>query len=263
MLTELVRIAQAACAVIRRHYAGEFRVDYKIGDDPVTAADREANDLICTELTRSFPGIPIVAEESDPSTFDVRRDTAECFFVDPLDGTREFVARNGEFAVMIGLARDGRAALGVVAAPVTERVHCGATDGGGAFEIARDGSRRPIHPSRVELPGEAHALVSRSRATDETFALLARLGVPRVDKLGSAGLKAAAVACGEADAWLQPSAGGKLWDTCGPEAIAVGAGAVFGSARGKPIDYRAGPLELDGVLVAATRSLFDRLVLSS
>ncbi len=259
-LDELVRIATAACVLVRRHYLNaDIQVDFKIGDDPVTAADRETNDLVCGELARSFPGVPIVAEESDPSTFDVRRDAAACFFVDPVDGTREFVARNGEFAVMIGLAQNGRAALGVVAAPVTHRVHAGDV-GGNAFEIARDGSRRAIHASSTGELAKAHALVSRSRATDETFALLARLGVTRTDKLGSAGLKAAAVACGEADLWLQPSAGGKLWDSCGPEAVAVAAGAFFGNAHGETIDYANGPLELDGILVASTRALFDAVL---
>jgi 3'(2'), 5'-bisphosphate nucleotidase len=258
-LDEVVRIATAACALINRHYASEIHVDYKIGDDPVTAADRETNDFICRELMVAFPGVPIVAEENDPSTFDVRRGATACFFVDPLDGTREFVARNGEFSVMIGLARAGCAALGVVAAPVTMRVHAGER-GQGAFEVAADGSRRGIHPSNVDALAKARAVVSRSRGTDETYALLARLGVERVDKLGSAGLKAAAVACGEADLWLQPTAGGKLWDTCGPEAVAVSAGAFFGRANGQSIDYATGPLELDGILVAATRALFDATV---
>jgi 3'(2'), 5'-bisphosphate nucleotidase len=258
-LDEVVRIAALACALIKRHYASNFHVDFKIGDDPVTAADREANDLICGELVRAFPGVPIVAEESDPSTFDVRSDASECFFVDPVDGTREFVAKNGEFAVMIGLARAGRAALGVVAAPVTMRIHAGEC-GAGAFEIAADGSRRVIHASSVDTLPKAHALVSRSRATTETFALLNKLGIERIDKLGSAGLKAAAIACGEADVWLQPTAGGKLWDACGPEAIVVSAGGFFGTAHGERIDYAKGPLELDGILVAATRALFDATI---
>jgi 3'(2'), 5'-bisphosphate nucleotidase len=255
-LDELVRIAEAAAVIVRRHYAGEFRVEYKVGDDPVTAADKEANAFIIAELERAFPGVPIVAEESDPATFDVRREAPECFFVDPLDGTREFVARNGEFAVMIGLARGGRAALGVVNAPDWYRAWAGDVSSANAFEIARDGSQRAIHVTNVEDVTKARCLVSRSRATDETFATLAALGATNVKKLGSAGLKAAAVACGEAEAWLQPSAGGKLWDTCGPEAIVRAAGGVFSE-----IDYAAGPLELSGILVASTKALADALVL--
>jgi len=260
-LDEMIRIAVAGCAVINRHYAGAIHVDYKEGDDPVTAADRETNDLVCRELERAFPGVPIVAEESDESTFDVRRDAAECFFVDPLDGTREFVKRNGEFAVMIGLARAGRAALGVVAVPATGRIFAGGP-GASSFEIAKGGARRAIHTSNVENVPDAHLVISRSRSTDDTFALLHRLGATRIDKLGSAGLKAAAVACAEADLWLQPTQGGKLWDSCGPEAVVAGAGGVVGTPSGAAIDYAAGPLALDGILVAATRKLFDAVSLS-
>jgi len=126
----------------------------------------------------------------------------------------------------------------------------------GAFEIARDGSRRAIHVTDIEDVAKARCLVSRSRATDETFALLASLGVTNVKKLGSAGLKAAAVACGEAEAWLQPSAGGKLWDTCGPEAVTRAAGGTFSH-----IDYSGGPLELPGIVVASTKALADALVI--
>ena len=250
----MIRIAVAGCDVVRRHYATKFDVEYKIGDDPVTAADRETNELVCRELERAFPGVPIVAEESDPTTFDVRRDAAECFFVDPLDGTREFVARNGEFAVMIGLARGGRAALGVVAAPDSGRIFAGGP-GVPSFEIV-GGARRPIRPSGDVDPKRARAIVSRSRATPETHAALARMGVTRVDKMGSAGLKAVAVACGEADLWIQCGQAGMLWDGCGPEAIALGAGASYGERGGTPPDYAAGPLELHDLVVAATSRLF-------
>jgi len=256
-LDEMIRVALAGCDLVRRHYAGEFRVEYKVGDDPVTAADRETNELVCRQLERAFPGVPIVAEESDASTFGVRRDAAECFFVDPLDGTREFVARNGEFAVMIGLARRGRAALGVVAAPETGRTFAGGP-GVSSFELARDGSRRRIAPSAVKAA--PHALVSRSRATPETHALLAKLGATRIEKMGSAGLKAVAVACGEADLWVQCGPAGMVWDGCGPEAIVLGAGARYGERGGAPPDYADGPLDLADLVVASTAPLVDAVV---
>jgi 3'(2'), 5'-bisphosphate nucleotidase len=254
-LDELVRIAALGCDVVRRHYATEFRVDYKSGDDPVTSADRESNEVLCRELERAFPGVPVVAEESDASTFDVRRDAAECFFVDPLDGTREFVARNGEFAVMIGLGRRGRAALGVVAAPESRRTFAGGPTVP-SFEIAADGARRAIAPRDVGAR-DARAVVSRSRTTQQTLDALARLGVARVDKMGSAGLKAVAVACGEADLWVQCGQAGMVWDGCGPEAIVLGAGASYGQRGGAPPDYAGGPLDLRDLVVAANRSLFD------
>jgi 3'(2'), 5'-bisphosphate nucleotidase len=255
-LDELVRIARAACAIVRVHYATKFDVEYKVGDDPVTAADRASNAFVCAELERAFPGVPIVAEENDPTTFDVRRDARECFFVDPLDGTREFVARNGEFAVMLGLARDGRAALGVVAAPETDRVFAGGPSVS-SFEIARDGSQRALVRRANATVRDARAVVSRSRATPETFAALAKMGIVRVDKLGSAGLKVGAIAAGEADLWIQTGVSGMLWDACGPEAIALGAGVRYAEHDRAPPDYARGPLELAGLVVAANDALFD------
>ncbi len=253
-LDELVRIAVAASSIIRRHYATDFRVDYKVGDDPVTSADREANEFICAELVRAFPGVPIVAEESDASTFDVRRDADACFFVDPLDGTREFVARNGEFAVMIGLARKGRAALGVVAAPTTGRIWAGGPSVP-SYEIAPDGSRKSISPRRDVTAKDARAVVSRSRTTQVTLDALAAMGVTHIEKMGSAGLKGCAVASGEADLWIQCGPSGMLWDACGPEAIVLGAGASYG-IRGVPPNYADGPIDLDSVIVAANPALF-------
>ena len=99
----MLRIASEAARVIMEVYGRPFDVDYKGPQDPVTEADRRANALICERLEQEFPGVPIVAEESDESAFANFRDADRVFFVDPVDGTREFVDRNGEFAVMIGL----------------------------------------------------------------------------------------------------------------------------------------------------------------
>ena len=260
VLEELLRIAGEAAAIVLRGYAGEICAEYKSENDPVTAVDREANALICERLARAFPGVPVVAEESDPATFGARDTAPECFFVDPLDGTREFIARNGEFAVMIGLAVAGRAALGVVHAPARGRIFAGG-DGIPAFEQAPDGSRRRIAPSRVTTPSEVRALVSRSRASAETLALLARLGVTVVEKMGGAGVKAMTVASGEADVYLHLGPAGKLWDACAPEAIVRAAGATYGDAFGRPVDYARGPLDLaTGALVTATRELSEAFV---
>jgi len=260
LLEELLRIAGEAAAVVLRGYAGEIRAEYKAVDDPVTAIDREANELICGRLARAFPGVPIVAEESDPAGF-VARDTArECFFVDPLDGTREFIVRNGEFAVMIGLASEGRATLGVVHAPARDRIFAGG-EGVPSFEQAKDGSRRLLAPSFVTAPSKARALVSRSRVSAETLALLASLGVTVVEKMGGAGVKAMAVASGEADVYLHLGLAGKLWDACAPEAIVVAAGGRYGDAWGRAADYAHGPLDLaSGALVTATPELFEAFV---
>jgi 3'(2'), 5'-bisphosphate nucleotidase len=108
----------AAGRIVLEVHARDFSVDYKAAGDPVTAADRRANALLIERLGDTFPGVPIVAEESEGAAYEGFREAERILFVDPLDGTREFVDRNGEFAVMVGLVEGSRAVAGVVHAPV-------------------------------------------------------------------------------------------------------------------------------------------------
>ena len=248
---EMLRIAVGAAARVRERYEGELDVAYKGVDDPVTALDREANELITSALAALFPEVPIVAEESAAATWEARAGARRAFFVDPLDGTKELIARNGEFAVMIGLAEDGAASAGVVACPASGRVFAGVV-GAGAFERTLDAgsARRRISVADVE-PARGRALVSRSRPDPRTNATLARAGFATIEPMGGAGLKAALVAAGEAQLYAHLAPAGKLWDACASEAILRAAGGVLTCGRGRPIDYR-GRLELaDGVLAGA------------
>ena len=257
ILDQLVRLAARASAVVREAYVGEIHVEYKNPGDPVTDVDRRVNELLVQALMRDFPGVPIVAEESDPATFAARAQ-ADAFFVDPIDGTREFIAKNGEFCVMLGLARAGRASLGVIDCPATGRVIAGDA-ASGSFELASDGSRRAL---RASIPtGAMTVAVSRSRFGDRTREALAKLGEVAPWPLGSAGIKTMLVCTGEAHAYLHLGRAGCLWDACAGDAIAQGAGAVLTSAKGIAIDYRDGPLDLsDGVIVAEAGVHADILV---
>ena len=250
LLHAVLAISARAAEVIRQVYATNFEVDYKVGDDPVTLADREANAIICAALARLTPGVPIVAEESDPSTYVAWRGAARVWFVDPLDGTRDFVKKNGEFAVMIGLAEAGRSVLGVIEGPADRRRFVGAK-GIGAFEVMDDARWKPIHVSRVTDPAEAHLVVSRSHPSPQLRAAAGRLGVKRTTEVGSAGIKAMRVAHGGADLYAHLGVAGWRWDTCAPEAIVHGAGGTVTDACGAPIDYAAAHLEnSSGILVS-------------
>ena len=268
-IAEILRIGRAASALVLEIYATPFTVDLKGPDDPVTQADRQANALICRELEASFPGDAILAEESvpdDPAAIAALAARPRVFFVDPLDGTREFADRNGEFAVMIGLAVGGRAALGVLVLPTTGEALVGwAPDeedeaGGGAFMEAFDGARRPLRVSSVSDPAQAAAMVSRSHPHPATRALLDHLAIARVVPCGSVGVKVARVATSAADLYVHTGVGAKRWDTCAPEAVLRGAGGRFTDARGEPIDYASADLVLRDGIVATNAALHGAVI---
>jgi 3'(2'), 5'-bisphosphate nucleotidase len=257
-LAHVLGVAREAGQGIARIYAGEFDVEYKAKNDPVTRADREANDFICAELARAYPGMPIVAEESDPASYAGFSKSSHVWFVDPLDGTREFVARNGEFAVMIGLAEHGRAVLGVLVCPALGRSFIGA-DGTGAFELNDQGDRKPIHVSaHGELVG-GRVLISRSHLPEEARAHIAALGLVTIP-CGSAGVKAAKIACGEGDLYAQPGRAGKLWDACAPEAVVRAAGGVWRTTTGDGYDYASESLENGRGVLAGNARLVEAVI---
>jgi 3'(2'), 5'-bisphosphate nucleotidase len=251
-------VASEASDVVMRVYRTAFDVHYKAADDPVTRADREANALACERLTRAFPGIPGVAEESDPRTYAGFERAEATWFVDPVDGTREFVERNGQFAVMIGLAEGGRAKVGVIAAPAWGRTFVGVL-GEGAWEIAADGARTPIHVSSRAGLQDASIVVSRSR-TPRLAALVGATGARQPTLHGSSGLKGALVAIGEHDGYLQPGRAGMRWDACATDALVCAAGGAFSQTDGTPIDYGRADLVNDRGLLADNGHIHDPLL---
>ena len=256
-----IEAVREASALVMQVYATGFAVDFKAKDDPVTEADRRSNDLLCERLSKAFPGVPLVAEESDPATYANFAGAEAVWFVDPLDGTREFVARNGEFAVMLGLAVRGRAVLSVIEAPAWGRAFAGIV-GRGAWEIDAAGARKPIHvSSRASLQGGS-VLVSRSRKHPKLPALVEALGAARSMMHGSSGLKAVLVATGDHDAYLQPGAAGMRWDACASDALVRAAGGECTQDDGEPFEYSSGELvNADGLI--ATNGLVHASVIET
>lgn len=261
LLDQLVEIAGRAAELVLEVYAGAFEVELKGPDDPVTTADRRANQLICDALRDRFPECPIVAEESDSSSYGDYRRAPRVFFVDPVDGTREFVRRTGEFVVMIGCVEESRAVAGVIWAPTTATVWVGQC---GIGAMRRRGSQpfEPIAPAPTSDLGGARLLVSRAQNNEETESLRTLLKLPSVIAMGSAGLKGAAVADGSADGYVAPEYAGKRWDACAPDAIVSAAGGVFTDATGAPIDYRSEDLVNRHGLVAANVGLHRGIIQS-
>ncbi len=255
----MLRIAREASTVVARIYATDFSVDYKGPADPVTQADRDANALICARLAEAFGDVPVVAEESDESAFAGWGGAPRVFFVDPLDGTLEFVAKNADFVVMIGLAEKGRAIAGVVVAPALGLAWAGG-EGTSAFEVAATGERTPIRVSETGELANARLVVSRSHQSPRLQQFVAGVGTPNVLTRGSAGLKAAEIAAGRADVYFQPGHAGKRWDTCAPEAIVFAAGGLCTDAFGRPIDYGGSELANRSGFLATNGKLHPRVL---
>ena len=263
-MEEVVRIARRASELVRAIYATPFTVEMKGPGDPVTRADREANELICNALAASFPGDAIIAEESvpkDPAEIGRLVERERVWFVDPLDGTREFADRIGEFAVMIGLAVRGRAALGAVVMPASGEAAFGRV-GGAAFLEDEGGARRPLTVSGVRDPKEAAILVSRSHRPALVDPLIARLGIAKVVPCGSVGVKVTRIALKQADLYVHGGIGAKRWDSCAPEAVLAAAGGRFTDLNGAPIDYTSADLVLRTGIVA-TNGLLHEAVLAA
>lgn len=239
VLAKLLSAAREAAVIVMRIYGEEDPgTQMKGPNDPVTRADKEANALILDRLQRDLPGVPIVAEESDPSTFEGFGRAREALFVDPVDGTRDFIAKDGEFAVMIGFAEEGRATVGVVLCCALGQTFIG-VEGKGAFLVDEAGKSTPIRVDPDADLSHARVAVSRFHRTKRVDAKLATLGARELVPVGSAGLKAVRVAAGELQLYAHPSNGRvKLWDACGPDAIVRAAGGLFTDAQGNPFDYR-------------------------
>ncbi len=244
---ELARRA-GALAMAKRDTA---TVSYKNGDssNPVTNADREANELIVEGLRKAFPHDGILAEESADDAADKtrRRGIKRLWCVDPIDGTREYVAKQDQFAVMIGLAQDGAAHLGVVYHPPSDTMLWGGPAGAfvqsGKLAVARTQvSLRADGPSAI-------AMISRSHPSRTVLELLAELHITQHRPMGSVGLKMAEIALGRADVYISLSTQTHEWDACGPEAILRAAGGQVSDACGEPLLYnKANTITPRGIL---------------
>jgi 3'(2'), 5'-bisphosphate nucleotidase len=257
VLTALLEIARGAEQLVMRVYtADDMGAELKGPNDPVTRADREANAYILERLQARFPTIPIVAEESDPASFAGFASSPVAFFVDPVDGTHDFIAKNGEFCIMIGFAEDGQATVGVVLCPAYEGISqtYGAAVGFGAFRYFDDGTRKPLRIACESDPPDlsrVRCVVSRFHRSPHVEARLASLAVQELRPLGSAGIKAIAVASGQVELYAHPSGTlVKLWDACAPNAIVTAAGGSFTDAHGVPFDYQGAVTQGQGTLVA-------------
>jgi 3'(2'), 5'-bisphosphate nucleotidase len=249
----LPTVALAGSAIMRI-YEGAFAVQQKSDDSPLTLADLESQRIIVEGLTRLTPEIPILSEESAQAPWAERRTWRELWVVDPLDGTREFVKRNGEFTVNVALVVEHEPLLGIVAAPAQGLVYWGAA-GIGAFSQHRDAAPCPIHVSPPAAP--LRVVGSRSHPGDATSGYLARVRPHVVAGIGSS-LKFCLLAEGKAD--LYPRFGPTSeWDTAAGQALLEAAGGHVTLLDGRRLRYNCRESVLNGDFLA----FCDRSVLAA
>ncbi|ESQ73910.1 3'(2'),5'-bisphosphate nucleotidase CysQ [Asticcacaulis sp. AC402] len=228
-------IMLAAGAEILRIYATDFAVMSKSDASPVTAADQAAETVILKGLRELAPDIPVVAEE-EAAAGRIPQTGKRFFLVDPLDGTREFISKNGEFTVNIALIEDGIPVMGAVFAPALGRIYWGATGKGAFMADISDGAVGPARQIMVRpAPAALTAIGSRSHGGAETEAYLKAFAVAEFKPAGSS-LKFCLIAAGEAD--IYPRMGRTMeWDTAAGDAVLRAAGGRVETLDGRPLAY--------------------------
>ena len=233
-MPRLVALARKAGEAIMEIYATDFETETKADDSPVTAADLAAEAVIEAGLTELAPDIPLVAEEAASAGHLPDISGGRFWLVDPLDGTREFVNRNGEFTVNIGLIMDGAPVLGVVHAPALDLTFTGLAGAGAT--VARDGGPSTAISVRPVPAGGVTIVASRRHGDPEAIDRLLR-GHPVADrKTAGSSLKFCLVAEGEAD--IYPRFGRTMeWDTAAGHAVLTAAGGQVTDENGAPLAY--------------------------
>ena len=254
LLEPVLEIAAEAGRAIMAVYDDDFTVELKDDRTPLTEADRAAHEIIVERLGSLPERLPVLSEESAETDIGSRREWERYWLVDPLDGTKEFVKRNGEFTVNIALIDGHEPVLGVVVAPALGVAYAGEV-GRGAFK------RRADVTSRVEVRRPAaeplRVVGSRSHAAPELTAFLETLG-PHVLKSMGSSLKICLVAEGEAD--LYPRLGPTSeWDTAAAQAVLISAGGSMMDLKGQPLAYNARETLLNPHFLALGDDIRDRL----
>lgn len=234
----MVQLVRQAGAAIMTVYAQDFGVEIKADDSPLTEADMSSHRVLVAGLAALSPSLPIVSEESGLADHATRQRWSRYWLIDPLDGTKEFIARNGEFTVNVALMENGRPSLGCVGVPAQDLLYVGDVVRGVAERIDANGAH--AIKARAMQVGRSVAAVASRRHGGERLELLlkaleASLGAIELKNVGSA-LKLCLVAQGDAD--LYPRLGPTSeWDIAAAEAVLVAAGGAVTTFDGTPLQY--------------------------
>jgi 3'(2'), 5'-bisphosphate nucleotidase len=254
------RLAREAGALALEYYDRPLHVEQKTSADdeePVTEADRAANALIVGALRKEFPDDGILAEESVDTAR--RLGKSRVWMIDPLDGTNGFIARNGDFAVQIGLAIEGEARVGVVYQPLADVMYWAAQ--GACAWIERPGlERERARVSERREMTQMRLAASRSHRSPRMDKVVRALGVRDEVRRGSVGVKVGLIIERQCDLYVHLSPRTKQWDTCAPEVILSEAGGRMTDLFGQGLSYNSPDVQNRNGLVATNGAAHERVI---
>lgn len=249
-------VAREAATIVNTFYVGSSEVRYKSHNEPVTEADRSANLHIVSRIQAEFPDDGILSEESKDNLMRLHNDRV--WIIDPLDGTKEFIARNGEFSIMIGLAVGGKAVMGVIMQPDPGLLYVGAVNYG-AY-LFEHGERIPLAVSKQADISRMVMVSSRSHRQQIVDKVRKDLRITSERVSGSVGLKVGLISRQLSDLYVHPSPGCKEWDICAPAALLEAAGGQITDCWGEPIVFNKRDVRAHNGLLASNRQSHAQIV---
>jgi 3'(2'), 5'-bisphosphate nucleotidase len=246
-----LELAREAGAAILDLYEGPLDIQQKADADdrePVTQADRLANEIIVKRLAREFPQDGILAEESIDT--ERRLGKSRVWMIDPLDGTTGFIDGNGDFAVQIGLTENGECVLGVVYQPLTGVLYRAVRGGGAWVERPEAEPERARVSNRIDL-STMRLAASRSHRSPRMDKVVQKFGVKQEVRRGSVGIKVGLIVEEQCDLYVHLSPRTKQWDTCAPEIILQEAGGKLTDLFGRPLRYNSPEVQNRNGIVAS------------
>ena len=249
-------LVREAAMIVKTFYVGSSEVEYKDANEPVTEADRSANEHIVTRIRAVYPEDGILSEESKDDLSRLERERV--WIVDPLDGTKEFIARNGEFSIMVGLAIGGKAVLGVIMQPDPGIIYAGGVGIGARLYESDDWV--PLASSDEDVMKRLVLVSSRSHRQKIVDQIRKELAITSERVSGSVGLKVGLIARQLADLYIHPSPGCKEWDLCAPCALVEAAGGKMTDCWGNRIVFNQADVRAHNGVVATNGPVHDTVI---
>lgn len=260
-LETAISLARSAGDVIMDFYEKGVEIEEKFGIDnfaePVTIADKTSSQMIVDGLQKAFPDDGILSEE-EHDVIEIRAARNRVWIIDPIDGTKGFINKDGDFAVQIGLAENGIAVLGIVFLPAEDALYYAVKDAG-AF-VVKDGKETKLHASGKTDFNEMIMVASRNHRSPKMARIVQSFGLKDEVQRGSVGLKIGLIAEQFADIYIHLSPRTKFWDTCAPQIILEEAGGTMTDIFGSPLRYDLDDVQNHNGILATNGACHDEAV---